>query len=86
MPTFASQTQLGIEVSIASNATYYQFFQEVPQSTTVQAWPYLIAATATSGGAVIPLPVSNYQFFRIRAKDSAPSAAVDFRVICSTSF
>lgn len=86
VPSFASQTALGIEVATASNATYYQFFQEVPQSTTVQAWPYLIAATATSGGAMIPLPVSNFQFFRFRAKDSSPTAAVDFKVICSNSF
>lgn len=86
VPSFTSQTALGIEVGATSAATYYQFFQEVPQSTTVQAWPYLIAATATSGGALIPLPFSNFQFFRIRAKDSSPTAAVDFKIICSNSY
>lgn len=86
VPTFTSITQLRIEVAAASAATYYQFFQEIPQTTTVQAWPYLIAATATSGGALIPLPFSNFQFFRFRATDSAPTAAVDFKVICSNSY
>lgn len=86
VPSFTSQTALGIEVATASNATYYQFAQEVPQTTTVQVWPYLIAATATSGGFLVPLPVSNFQYFRFRAKDSSPTAAVDFKVICSNSF
>ncbi len=86
VPSFTSTTSLGIEVAVASAATYYQYAQEIPQTTTVQVWPYRIPATATSGGFLIPLPLGNYQYFRIRALDSAPTSAVDFKVICSNSF
>lgn len=86
VPTFTSQTMLGIEVAVTSNATYYVLAQDIPQTTTVQSWPFLIPATATSGGAIIPLQFSNFQYFRIRAKDSAPTAAVDFKVICSANW
>lgn len=86
IPTFTSQTALGIEVAVASSATYYQLAQELPQTTTAQIWAYVVAATATSGGFLLPLPVSNFQFFRVVAKDSAPTGAVDFKVICSNSF
>lgn len=90
VPTFTSQTRLNIEIStsgtIGNTGVFFQLFQQLPQTTTVAAWPFQIPATATCGGCVIPLPFMGARYLRVRAIDSAPTAAVAFTLICNNNY
>lgn len=87
VPTMASATNLDIYVATASNATYYQLRQAPIVTGSTQNISFSIAASCTAGGALVPI-VNNgsFQFFRVKATDSAPTAAVDFKVICGKPF
>lgn len=84
IPTFTSQTRLNFEISDSAAGTYYAMFQP-PQNatTTVSLWPFQTPATATSSGFAMPLPFFGTQYLRVRTVDSAPTAAVNIKVLCS---
>lgn len=87
VPTMTSVSNLDIYVATASNATYYQLRQEVVATGTTQCISFSIAASCAANGALVPV-ISHglFQYFRIKATDSAPTAAVDFKVICGKPF
>ncbi len=82
VPTFASTTALDLYLAATSSSTFYQLGKDIPNTTTVQAWSFTIAASTTANGRMVPIP-GGFQYFRIFTADSAPTAAVDFKVICS---
>lgn len=85
VPTFASTANLDLYVAVASNATYFQLRQPIVATGTTQNVSFSIAANVSTNGGVVPLANFPFQFFRIKA-DSAPTTAVDFKVICSKAF
>jgi hypothetical protein len=84
VPTFASTTALDVYASPDGIQTYYQLSKEVPNTTTVQAWSFTIAASAMAGGRLVPLP-AGVRFYKIIAADSAPAGALGFQMLCSDS-
>lgn len=84
IPTMASVSALDVYVATDSTQTYYQLGKEVPNTTTVQAWSFTIAASAAANGRTVPFP-SGFRYVKLKAADSAPSAAVGFKFICDSN-
>lgn len=81
VPTMASNTAIDIYAG-ADSSNFYQVRQQVGNTTTVQAWSFVVAASAGANGAIVPIP-GGFQFYKIKATDSAPTAATVFKLICS---
>lgn len=83
VPSMASTTSLDLYVSPDGTQPYYQLRNWPNAATaTIQIGTFIIAATCSSGGAVIPIP-GGFQNYKVVATDSAPSGAQGFQVLCA---
>lgn len=82
--SLASATGLDVYAARVAGGTYYQVTKEVPNTTTVQAWSFTVAASAMNNGRIVPIP-AGFKYYKFIAADSAPTAAYAFNVICSDS-
>lgn len=80
VPTFTSIAALQLSASPDGTQTFYQVANEIPNSTTVQCWPFAIPATATSGGFIVPIPAGMLAYKVVA--DSVPTTALNFKLIC----
>jgi len=79
--TMASVANISLDVSADGGETYYQLRHTPPFATaTVTVPTFIVAATAAANGAMVPIP-TGFRHFRV-VVDSAPTAAVGFKVIC----
>lgn len=81
--SMASSSALDVYVATEPSTTYYQLRKEVPNTTTVQAWSFVVAASAVANGGVIPIP-NSFRYVKFIATDSAPSGAIGFKFICDS--
>jgi hypothetical protein len=82
IPTFASISALDLYAAASAAGTYYQVGKPLVSTTTVESWTFSVAATATSGGRMLPIP-GGLQYFQVKATDSAPAGAMTFKAICA---
>lgn len=80
MPSMASSTAFDLYAS-ADGTNYYQVRKENPNTTTVQAWSFIVAASANANGGIVPLP-AGLQYYKFLATDSNPAGALGFNIIC----
>lgn len=80
IPTMPSSTALDVYGSV-DGSSYYQIRKEPANTTTVQAWTFIVAATAGANGGIVPIP-AGFKYYKVVATDSAPTSAIGFNVIC----
>lgn len=82
IPSMVSSSALDLYGSV-DGTNYYQVKKEPANTTTVQAWTFIVAATAGANGGIVPLP-AGFKYYKIVATDSNPTAALGFNVICGS--
>lgn len=79
LPTMASSTAIDLLAS-TDGTSYYQVRKEAGNTTTVQAWTFIVAATGAANGGIVPL-AAGFRFYKFICTDSAPTAATVFNII-----
>ncbi len=82
IPSMVSASALDVYVAVTTDQTYYQLRKEIPNTTTVQCWSFVVSAIAN--GAVVPLP-AGFRYMKLIATDSAPAAAIGFKIMCDSN-
>ena len=82
VPSFSSSTALDVKGAV-SGTTFYQIRRETGNTATAGA-TFIVAATAMANGGIVPLP-AGFPYYQIVATDSAPAAALTFKIICCDS-
>jgi hypothetical protein len=77
VPTFSSGTDIYLAGS-TDGSTYRRIMQEVPQTSSVQVNTFTIASSAS--GRLVPVPVAA-PYLKVEPT-TAPSTAVNFKIIC----
>ena len=89
VPTMASGT--AIDVYVASDVmptdpvvqpAFKQLMLKVPATATAQFNTYIVAASLSANGSTVPL-VGGFRYYKLKATDSAPTAATTFKIVCS---
>ncbi len=83
IPTMASVTALDLYASV-DGSSYYQIRKEVVNTASVQATSFVVPSSAAANGALMPVP-GGFQYYKIIATDSAPTAATTFKLHGSDS-
>lgn len=83
IPTMASNSALQVLATNNPNDGFKQVMAAQVNTSTVSLNSFVIGATAAANGAIVPLP-AGFRHYKIKATDSAPTAATEFKIIGAT--